>query len=307
MKRAVKSLQIIVIIGTLLIAQIFLVQSIRLQDSAWIELPPLQEQRWDPKLFKTVSFGYLPIVIDWFLIKALLDPSLGKAIAGTHSPLYYHLDLVSELDPFFYDVYEAGANLLAVARKDGVGAKNLLLKGRTFFEKGLEAYPEEAQARYWSRSWNLYVLLGYVYLFELEDMSKAAEAFRKAAPLPGAPVYLLSLEKKLSAVGGEYEVGLSLLEFMIRGAKSQEVIDGLQAKWRDLSIAKFVFEVNVSFYRYLKLSNKSTQKHELIKEWTEWVKLGKGPSRDPWGGVLTFRSDGVIATSTPYQKVFGLK
>ena len=311
-----RSFRVFVSLLLLFSIQTLLNQLVLKHETFWVEPPAYQEERWDPKLFRILSFGHLPLALDWFVMKSLFDPALGKVIQGLHSPMYFNLMLVSELDPLFFEVYTVGANYLAVVRKDGRGAKDLLLKGRTFVEEKLPQYPQSFRERFWRQAWDIYVLLAYVDLFILEDMPSASDSFRKAASMSGAPDYLLRLEKKLAKPGGEYQVGISLLEHMIRGKKDETLLEQLKRKRTNLIIGKFIFDINFEFHQFLMKKGFKTvlapspaqsKIKRLGKAFQEFLKDQGLPSLDPWGGSLSFDEMGAIHTSTPYEVVFGLK
>jgi len=269
----------------LFFGQALLNQLVTQHETTWIEPPQYQEQKWNPKLFRILSFGHLPVALDWLVVKATFDVGIGVVSQGTHPPLYYQFDLVTELDPAFYDVYEMGANFLAIARKDGQGAHDLLLKGKTFIETQLPQYTEDFNQRFWNRSWNIYVLLGYVNLFMLDDMRNASDVFIKASKIQGAPPYLTRLAKRLTQPGGEYEVGLKLIDFLMSSRKEDDpILEQLKQKKYYLTIAKYLFDLNQAYH------------HNKIRL----------PSHDPWGGLLHVNKQGVITTTTQYEKVFGL-
>ncbi|MGK5088766.1 hypothetical protein WDW86_14510 [Bdellovibrionota bacterium FG-2] len=96
-------------------------------------------------MFKALSFGHWLAAADWLWIKSFADPTLTHVAPGTHPELYYNLDLITDLDPAFFDLYVTGANLLAVVRNDGAGARDLLRKGASFYRERLPQEPEAIQ------------------------------------------------------------------------------------------------------------------------------------------------------------------
>lgn len=257
-------------------------------------LETLQRRKMDPVFFKTLTFGHLPAALDWWFLVSLQDSAVSKVPPGVHPELYYGLDLVSELDPAYFEVYQAGANLLTVLRGDGTGARDLLIKGDRFVRNELGSYPQEFKEQVWPRAWNIPMLLGYVYLFHLDDILQAAGAFKYSSELPNAPSYLARLDQKLSRVGGPYEVGLKLTDFMLLGAKDERVRERLTQRKFNLSVNYELFKMN-----------------QLLK--ASGFKLGgsKLPARDPWGGIYsidsTSNSERKVMTTTPHEPVFGLR
>jgi len=270
-------------LGVLFIAQIGINRRFIVPSQVHLVVPDRPLERTDPTLFRSLTFGHIPSAVDGLFISSLEGAGEGRVPKSTHPRFYYALDLATDLDPLFYEAYIAGANLLAVIRRDGAGARDLLLKGDLFVKTKLSGYGYDFQEKYWSRSWHIPLLLAYVYLFELEDMHRAATAFLEAARLPNSPVYLRRLEAKLLKEGGEYEVGLHLIDFLLLGASDEQVKSELEKKKDNLLIGQYLFQVNTA------------------------VKSGKSPpTLDPWGGRLSLNSNGKVVSSTPHTPVFGL-
>lgn len=281
-------------------------------DTVWVEPEFERRQKLDPRLFKSLSFGHLPVALDWFLMTILSDPLTTHVEPGTHPQIYYDLDLLTDLDPAFQDVYVAGADLLSVIRNDGPGARDLLLKGEQFLKHQLPDYPEQFKKKFWNNSWMIPVVLAYVQLFELNDMKNASEAFVQASEIPGAPSYLARLKQKFSRPGGVYEVGLRLLNFMLIGANDDRMRTELLKKRLNLYIGQFLFELNQSFLNYLNLqpgynSRASVASKQMGLYWADFLKSTQTPVRDPWGGTVFIDHSGKVATTTPHEPVFGLE
>lgn len=258
-------------------------------------------QKIDPRWYKTITFGNFPSGIDWELIRVLQDTSLKKVPKNTHPAIYYNLDLISELDRGFFDAYYAGAHLLSIARGDGEGAKELLEKADDFRRNQLQKFPRSFQETVWENHWALSVVLAYVYLFNLNDLPKAAEQFTEASKVPGAPEYLIRLRKKLNQEDGQYLVGLNLLKFMMSSSKVEELHKELETKYLHLSINLFLQRMNRQFQQFRITNSGPVQ--------TSWIKFRNQVGireKDPWGGILSINSNGIIDTTIPHSPVFGL-
>lgn len=272
----------------------------------------------DPTLYKVLSFGYLPMSMDWLWLRSLIvihEKPSGKIILENgsvwHPPLFYNLDLLSDLDPAFYETYYAGANLLTVVYDDHAGALHLLRKGNKFASEQLPLYSKEFRSIYWHNYWVLSMTMAYVYLFELHDMPKAALAFIATARQENAPQYLLNLAERLKKPGGQYEVGLRLLGFMISGAKDQKVRDGLENKRKSLYLTHYLAEINQKFRTFL-AGQASYREAEVVlpsqlKEfWEHFLRETNMPGRDPFGGEMTIDDTGRVVSSTPREQVLNL-
>lgn len=282
---------------------LFLNLMIRGLDVAYVLPEDDSQRKWDPKLLRMVSFGHLPAVLDWLWVKGLSEQAIDHVPQGVHPELYYRLDLITDLDSAFYMAYFAGANLLAVIRNDAMGARDLLIKAKKFRGSELDTYPKKFIQTQWKDPWKISLLLGYVYLMELNDMPNASIEFQEASQYPQAPPYLTRLSKRLQASGGQYEVGLKLLEFLARSTEDERVLERLERQHHSLQIAQFIFHLNEQFKEYLKAQNRL---QGGLSDWELFVEKEKISLRDPWGGDLRFNLSGGVTTSTPYEKVFGL-
>jgi len=281
--------------------QVSLELRLRTLDIPWVE--PHQENgaQWNPEVFKALTFGHWTSGIDWLWLKTLLDPSITHVARGTHPAIYYDIDLATDLDPAFHDVYIGGANLIAVVRDDGAGARDLLRKAERFRTQELAGYPESFIQSYWPRSWDVPLLLAYVYLFELDDIKDAATEFKAASLVPGAPPYLTHLSQRLEKPGGEYEVGVKLLGFMIQSATDERAKSKLEYRLGSLQVARYLFELNENF-RSFGGSSKDGE-----KDWKKFLdKIGNPSGKDPFGGELSLDASGRVVSSTPHEKVLGL-
>ncbi|MFZ9595942.1 MAG: hypothetical protein ACO3A2_07680 [Bdellovibrionia bacterium] len=247
-----------------------------------VKQQPEFEVRFDPKKVELLSFGFLPAVLDWNLLSALLQPGNGEMLSKGRPLLYYVMDVFSELDPACFELYYIG-NLLSVVMGDKWGAKTVFEKGRRFILTGLSQYPQSFRERFWSHPWQVLIFLAYTDIFEVEDLSAAAEVIREAANIPGGPRYLESFASRLSSKRGQFDVGLNLLRHLLKGAKTEELKKKFTQKLFDLEVSYYLFDLN-----------EKTKSHQGI------------PQFDPWGGRLSRDFEGRIITSTPYQKVFGL-
>ncbi len=299
-----------------LIVSAFCIQFVALDalkklDTSWVEPPPDKVEKWSPDLFKAFSFGHVQTGIDIIWLRVLQDDAISRVHDGMHPPVFYDLDLATDLDPAFLEAYVGGANLLAVIRNDGTGARDLLLKGEKFRTDFLQDYPAAFQAEEWKNSWRVPILLAYVYLFNLNDIISAKKYFTAAFKVSGSPAYLADLVKRLEAPRGEYEVGTKLLTFLEAQTKDERSIEGLERKKKSLFIGALLSQINESFNQYLlkkKVKPASLSDAAFMKsQWSGFCEASHKPEHDPYGGELTWNSElKKIVTSTPHQKVFGL-
>jgi len=294
--------------GVLLVLLYFSL-SIQLRNGLhWVEQDPGMEEKqisWSPEVFKAFSFGQLPMVIDAFVIRYLTqDVNTSHVKEGEHPQSFYELEVASKLDPAFFDLYYVGANYLAVVKNDGPGALSVLLRGEEFRKGELLKQDPKIKAMYWKNEWQIPLLLAYTYLFELNDLSHAAQAFETTSEIKGAPAYVTHLARRFREPDGLFEVGYKFLTFLAGRQGDPEIRDRYLEKRHSLEVWNFIHQISRRFSAALggEAPTGERFRHFLASE-------NLAP-KDPWGGKLSFsptESGGKIVTSTPHGKVFDLE
>jgi len=105
--------------------------------------------------------------------------------------LYPMLDLTTSLDPRFNVAYRFGSIFLAETYPGGPGRPDLAI---ALLEKGLRERPDK---------WEYMQDIGFVHYWWTHDYKAAAEWFRQASEVPGAPWFLRSLAATTLAEGGD--------------------------------------------------------------------------------------------------------
>jgi hypothetical protein len=295
-------------------AQVGLNAQVRVYDPPFVPMAQSRGSGRDPRVFRMLSAGHLSAWVDWIWIRALAEGAQGVPGSGGPSPLVLDLNLIADLDPPFFQVYEGGGDYLAVIRHEAGSARALVQKGIDFARAEFDSLPTpvprygaEFRERFWRRRWNLSLILAYIDLFLLDNLADASRAFQDAGQLPHAPPHLIRLAQRLRVPGGEYEVGLKLLDFKLLQARdthqSSEEIEALQRKKFYLSVGEFLFRVNRDYREFLQAS----QRVAAPQEWARFMKASQRPQRDPWGGMLSVAASGEVVTTTPHEAVFHLK
>lgn len=147
-----------------------------------------------PAVARRLALGYPGLGADLYWIRALqhfgqerLSP---PGHVRTYALLYPLLDLTTTLDPYFSIAYRFGAIFLGEPFPGGPGRPDLAI---ALLRKGLAAQPQK---------WQYMQDLGFVYYWHLRDYHAAADAFQRAAELPGAPSWLRPLAAVTLAEGG---------------------------------------------------------------------------------------------------------
>lgn len=148
---------------------------------------------------RRLSIGYSALASDLYWIRAiqyyggtkLKLPAGGDASQDAYPSLYPMLDLTTTLDPRFNIAYRFGAIFLAEPYPAGAGRPDLAL---ALLEKGLRETPDK---------WEYMQDAGFVHYWWRQDYRAAADWFRRASEVPGAPWWLKSLAANTVAQGGD--------------------------------------------------------------------------------------------------------
>ncbi len=111
--------------------------------------------------------------------------------AGRFELLDPLLDLTTTLDPHFNVAYRFGAIFLAEPPPKGPGRTDQAI---ALLEKGLASNPTR---------WQYLHDIGFVHYWFTNDYGKAAEAFERAAAIPGAPEWLRPVAAITRVQGGD--------------------------------------------------------------------------------------------------------
>ncbi len=110
------------------------------------------------------------------------------------------LDLTTGLDPQFLIAYRFGAIFLALSAPDGPGRPDLSI---ALLKKGLTANPDR---------WQLAHDLAFTHYLYTGDFGAAADWFKRAAAMPGAPEWIGPLAAITAARGGDRQGARQMLD-----------------------------------------------------------------------------------------------
>ncbi len=267
-----------------------------------------------PRIYRLLPLGLVAPATDWLWLQSLTDPSLEHVKRTVRAPSFYYLEAVTLIDRYFFDAYLHGGNFLLVVKDDIEGA-------RLLFERAVKVYHNEIEANasahselsaQWTRMWQLEMSLGYLYLFELDDLLKASAAFTEAGKHANAPDFLKKLSERIAKKGGLFEVGLRLLQTMRENAKDPLVQHEFKKKQESLFLSQYLYDLNEQFKLYL-MAKPSYQRQlkisreNLTKDWGLFIRDRMVRLVDPWGGKIFLNDSGVVDSTTPRMRVFGIK
>lgn len=149
-----------------------------------------------PRAAARLALSFRGLAADVYWIRAVQhfgrDARDHTRTTGRFELLQPLLDLTTTLDPYFNIAYRFGAVFLARPTRDGgPGRPDQAI---ALLEKGLKETPNRWQYAYDA---------GFVYYIDVGDFHKAADWFRRAAALPGAPEWAAALAAQASAQGGD--------------------------------------------------------------------------------------------------------
>lgn len=145
---------------------------------------------------KRAALSFDALAADIYWIRTLQHyggDRLSARVEGRFELLYPLLDLTTSLDPRFNVAYRFGAIFLSGSAPGGPGRPDLAI---ALLKKGLRAAPER---------WEYMQDIGFVCYWELGDFNAAAEWFRRASRVSGAPNWLEPLAATTLAQGGDRE------------------------------------------------------------------------------------------------------
>lgn len=163
-----------------------------------------------PETMKRLALSYDSLLADLYWIRAVQHYGGTKLSTDPNKQydlLYPLLDLTTSLDPRFNVAYYFGSIFLAEPHPGGPGRPDFAI---ALLRKGLAVQPEK---------WEFVQAIGFVHYWSLQDYEEAATWFRRAAELPGAPVWLAPLAATTLAQGGSRTSSRALWEQIAKTAE----------------------------------------------------------------------------------------
>ncbi len=143
-----------------------------------------------PALAKVITFGQEKAISGYLWMKTLLDMDLKHVEDNKRSWVYHRFNLISILNPKFYENYLYGGMHLSIVKDDVIGAELL-------YKKGYHHYKTKEDL-IWNRAFNLY--------YEIGDLNTALPLFKYLSELE-SPKY-----KSAGRIAAKIEAGIGSLE-----------------------------------------------------------------------------------------------
>ncbi|MFO0598733.1 MAG: hypothetical protein U0228_25735 [Myxococcaceae bacterium] len=176
---------------------------------------------------RVMSLGFKLALADWYWVQALHYFTDPWNAYNQYKNLGNFLDLVVGLDPDYEYAYKfAGISLpYDTGRLHFVNTR----KSTWFLEEGERRFPN---------NWQFPFYLGYNYLNFHNEKQKAAEAYARAAKIPGSPKYLAAFAAKLFALGGSEDQALLFAESALEETEDPETRAMLENRIADIKQEK---------------------------------------------------------------------
>ena len=224
-----------------------------------------------PEAMARMALSYRSLLADAYWIRSLQHYGRTKRAetgAKTYDLLYPLLDLTTSLDPKFNIAYRFGAIFLTEPPPGGPGRPDLAI---ALLEKGLAAQPLR---------WEYAEDIGFVY-YRARDYGKAADWFRTASKIQGAPAWLEPLEAVTRTRGGDRQTARTLWTALLEGAGSEQ-------EWMRKEATRRLSQLNAldqidQLQRIVKSYERRTG--DLPETWADVVRRGllSGIPLDPAG------------------------
>lgn len=223
---------------------------------------------------RRLTVGYHALAADLYWIRAIQyygGTKLGLTDApGTPPPqpddasqrayplLYPMLDLTTTLDPRFNIAYRFGAIFLAEPFPSGAGRPDLAI---ALLEKGLRERPDK---------WEYMQDVGFVHYWWKHDYKAAADWFKRASEVRGAPWWLRSLAATTLVEGGDRKSSRMMWESIRESAEIEWLRTDAERRLTQLKALDQIDELQA----HLELASK---RGLAVGDWNAVIRAGVLP------------------------------
>ncbi|MFN2446830.1 MAG: hypothetical protein ABR606_14765 [Vicinamibacterales bacterium] len=212
------------------------------RDRGWRPYHPPNPMLWvSSRLASPLSLGFRNLVADLYWMRAVVYYGSQRRAEGQQNfdLLYPLLDLTTTLDPRFRVAYRFGAIFLTEAYPSGAGRPDLAI---ALLKRGLEHQPD---------GWEYAHDIGFVHYWWMRDYQGAADWFRRASSLPGAPSWLGPLAAVTMAEGGNRESSRQMWRQMLETGDVDWVKRSAERRLLQLDAMDAIDRLNVLLEQFL--------------------------------------------------------
>jgi hypothetical protein len=231
------------------------------------------------KFSRILALGYQGVFSDYLFLKTLTfygERQLQKQPLSADDWHYLatSLDVVTDLDPYFFDPYIFTEGIFAWEGRVEE-ANRLLEKGR----------------RHRGSDWRIPYFIGFNHFYFLQDYQKGGEFIMEAARLPGSPKFLPTLGARLTYYGGKSETAILFLKGMLAETEDPSFRTSLEKRLIALERAADLEKMIVRF------KNDQGRPPDRLGELVDGGYIDVLPE-DPYGGQwIILESGRVFSTS----------
>lgn len=237
------------------------------------------------KFSRVLAFGYKGLLSDYLFLKTATF--MGERILLqqelTDEDWRYFassIDVLTDLDPFFFDPYLLAEGFLAWDAGRIQEANRLLEKGHMY--------------RSWD--WRLPYFIGFNHFYFLQDNKRGSDYIMAAARLPGSPDFLPNLAARLAYYGGKSKTAIHFLREMMAETKDANLLPGMKKRLIALERAALIEEALEKFR--VKEGIEPTSLNDLITHgYLEAL------PEDPYGGRWGVLKSGRVFSTSRFAEV----
>ena len=176
-----------------------------------------------------MSGNFRPLVAQMFLIRGIM--SIAEKDPQSFDYILDNLRLSAQLDAKLTYAYIVGGIIAPRGSQE-------LRRATIFMKQGMENAPDDWRLPFW---------IGFNYL-QLGDNLKAAEYYRQASALPGAPNYVKSMAARYYYEADKSNIGLVYLESIRNSVKDTHTLQNIDLKINWLQNIVFLEEKTKAFH-----------------------------------------------------------
>lgn len=164
----------------------------------------------EPAIVDFFSLGYKRFIVAIVWISTIIESDHEHyRLKDSNSWMFLRFNLISTLDPKFYENYVFGGQYLSIIKDDDIGA-------RIIFEKGLLNYPN---------SYDLLLHASFHFMFELNDKEKAIPIYRKLLNFEKTPKQIKSIYARIIATQGNSDEAFIIVKELYEQNKHIEFFE----------------------------------------------------------------------------------
>lgn len=256
------------LIGALLAASISL-QVVR--DRGWQPYTPEQGLLWvrSGEVARRLALSFDNLAADVYWMRTVVyfgAQRLKNVQQDGYDQLFPLLELVTSLDPHFNVAYRFGAIFLAEPSPGGAGRPDLAIQ---LLNKGLALNPKR---------WEYAQDIGFVHYFWTGDYSLAAEWFKRAGAIEGAPDWLAPMAATTLAEGGNRESARKLWTELRDNTEVEWIRNNANHRLLQLDAMDSIDELNRSTARYIQRMGRAPLHWGEVAALEGWRSLPADPT-----------------------------